>query len=101
QGRFVEGREDLERPLVRVLGVAPRFLLFVEPSEVEPDLHIAGIELERRPVGAEGAALVADLERNVALEPVEVGAARGAPLRLLERGERARRVARRRAPLGR
>src|SRR2546427_5819302 len=44
-------------------------------------------ELERRLVGGERAALVPDLEGDVALQLVQVGAAGRARLRLLQRGE--------------
>src|SRR5437763_1215047 len=101
QRRLVERRQRVERALVRLPGLAPGFLLLVEPSQVEPHLDVAAIELQRRPVRGERAGLVADLERDVSLQLVEVGAAGGAGLRLLQRGERSGGVASGGAPLRR
>src|SRR2546427_7763568 len=58
--RSVEGGQGLERALVRLLRLGPRFLVFVEAAEIEPHLDVAAIELERRPVRGECAALDAD-----------------------------------------
>src|SRR3989449_6496623 len=101
QRRLVERGQRVERPLVRPPGLAPLLLLLVQPSQVEPHLDVAAIELQRRPVRGQRAGLVADLERAVSLQLVEIGAAGGAPLRLLQRGERSGGIASGGAPLRR
>src|SRR5438046_1814070 len=82
-------------------GLAPLLLLLVQSSQVEPHLDVTAIELQRRPVRGQRAGLVADLERDVSLQLVEIGAAGGAPLRLLQRGERSGGIASGGAPLRR
>ena len=52
---LVEGGEGVERVLIGALRLLPFFLLFVEPPQIEPDLDVAAIELERGPVRAQRA----------------------------------------------
>src|SRR5207247_653018 len=69
--RGAEGGRHLARPLVRPLRPPPLLALLVQAAEVDPHLHVARVELEGAAVGREGAALVAYLEGDVALELVE------------------------------
>src|SRR2546425_7246 len=65
----------------------PLLALLVQAAEVDPHLHVARVELEGAAVGRKGAALVAYLEGDVALELVEIGAVGRARLRLPQGGE--------------
>src|SRR2546422_2273219 len=101
QRRLVERGQRVERPLVRSPRLAPLLLLLVQPSQVEPHLDVAAIELQRRPVRGERARLIADLEGDVSLQLMEIGAAGSARLRLLQRGERSGGIAPGGSPLRR
>ncbi len=77
----------------------PLFVLFVQPPEIEPDLHEPFIEIERRTVRRAGGLAVADFEGDVALQFVQIGPVRRAGLCLPQRRQRAGRIARRRPRL--
>ncbi len=87
--------ERLERFFVRPPRLLPFLVLLVQAPELEPHLHEALIELERRAKGMPRPLPVADLERDVALQLVQIRAVRRSRLRLAQRRERPGGIARR------